>query len=82
MDETTQFKIKATGLEVDAAIPKMPIRAKYPLAPPCPTEEYNTATKNNNTYNNIRESFMKSKLKNEHEPNHFSCKVLRLRKIR
>lgn len=44
--ETNILKINAVGFKKITENPKMVINAIYPLAPPCPTEAYRTATKN------------------------------------
>jgi hypothetical protein len=42
------FNISALGFIMDAVLPKKAISAKYPLAPPCPTEAYKKAMMGNN----------------------------------
>jgi len=44
INETNTFNIKAEGRITSGANAKIPIRARYPLAPPCPTLEYKRAT--------------------------------------
>jgi len=48
IDETKIFKIRAEGLMNSGEKLNMAIKARYPLAPPCPTEEYRTAIRNTN----------------------------------
>lgn len=50
MTETKQFNRSATGLAVVDAIPYRLIKAKYPLAPPCPTAEYKQAIAKSKIY--------------------------------
>ena len=42
--ETNRFKISAVGFITSGAKAYKAIKAKYPLAPPCPTDAYNNAT--------------------------------------
>ena len=44
MDATNRFNTRAVGRVTSGATAKNAITAKYPDAPPCPTDEYRTAT--------------------------------------
>lgn len=46
MDDTKMFKTNADGRINSGEKLKIAIKAKYPLAPPCPTDEYRIAIKN------------------------------------
>jgi hypothetical protein len=41
MADTARFRINAEGFIHAEEVPKIAIRPRYPLAPPCPTEAYN-----------------------------------------
>jgi hypothetical protein len=43
--ETNTFSERAAGFIITGAIPNNASKARYPLAPPCPTEEYKKAIK-------------------------------------
>lgn len=43
MDETAIFKIKAIDFISFSGKEKIIIKARYPLAPPCPTDAYKNA---------------------------------------
>jgi hypothetical protein len=47
VSDTKRFNNSAVGFITSGVKLKMAINAKYPLAPPCPTDEYKKATKNN-----------------------------------
>ncbi|MEJ7586709.1 MAG: hypothetical protein WKI04_04015 [Ferruginibacter sp.] len=46
--DTKRFNNSAVGFITSGVMLKTAIKARYPLAPPCPTEAYKNATKNNN----------------------------------
>src|SRR5215203_5511598 len=46
IEATNKFSTNAVGRVTPGATAKNAITAKYPDAPPCPTEEYRTATTN------------------------------------
>ena len=49
MDDTKIFSKSAVGRITSGANPNKAIKARYPLAPPCPTEAYKKATSISNT---------------------------------
>ena len=53
MEETNIFKTRAEGRINSGEKLNIAINAKYPLAPPCPTDEYKVAIRNTNPKNRI-----------------------------
>ena len=44
IEATTQFNHNAPGRAISGAKPNNAAAARYPVAPPCPTDEYRNAT--------------------------------------
>jgi hypothetical protein len=53
MEETKMLSVSADGLITSCETLNNAIRARYPLAPPCPTEEYKIAIKKMRLKNSI-----------------------------
>lgn len=60
INDTKIFITKAEDFMIEGAIPNKAINARYPLAPPCPTEEYRKETINNKMTNKISRDSMKA----------------------